>query len=934
MLPQIQDVLHRIDSYCKSFETEKDLSNARKFAEAICRLILIKAGKTTEVIEKAKGENLNVLIESLTKKNISINENHLRKIVDDLKRIQTYGNIDAHDNDSLITADEISRVSAAIDSILQNVFDSKDLLDLDLQLPNTIYKKINKIDLAEENWRCKHILSIVYPNRETVSHKYDRGFDFFTIEDVDSRRISILFIGRNVSFKQIFDRILTKENLNGISSLTFIFPQEISKTTKSPVKNRKQNIQKIANEFLSSHKDIKTSFDFTEDYIWDKCLPKSAQTPNLTASVEPYFIDQELHSVLFNNKIMSLDFIDSIVNNTREVEKPIYVIFGDGGVGKTTFCEQSIEKVNQHCKNGKKRKAILLSSYDLPEELSYVKNKIQSIQNLYELMSVNNNDSIDLKSFTLNVSSGNLLLIIDGLDEIISRLKERFDIENFIQSVVELNDTYKNCSVIITSREIDIDKFIREDIALMYLRGFDHQLIEKYLQKRFNNLPAALSKARLEINLINESSEITPLIIRLLCDLVQDEKNKIKQLPECKYLIKTNSLDKALIQLMSREIDKQSLNINCDEYFDILKDIVFEYRGKISESNFVDLIQYTLSGRPREAKQNNFDNFFLSMLLKKEIINEINYFRIKYDALILIIKGRYISYCINNCIGDNNSDIMSIFMHECYRGGSLVREIAKYKSKDSNFEKQMLQKTVTFLEKETDTSNERKIISSMIYIYCELEEKTRESITQAIKKIFPMDNNFIYGLSIYGDFYPLDFTDIRIKNGLFSEYENLAKSKIPNDSMVFDGCTFHGISKSNFGKNILSSSNFSSDCIICSELQELIEINSETNENKKNYLKNDLKRILRVGFHQGNFSWKSEQVYKQQAGTLKSKFSLATVLQILERNGFLKKESSNGSAGVVGYYVTKEKASDVKDFLRQNIISNSIDELIVSLIEK
>lgn len=934
MTHQIPELLQRITQYCSSFENTKDISSARKFAEAICRLILIGAGKTPDIVEKANGENLNVLIESISKKNISISENHLRKIIDDLRRIQTYGNIDAHDNDALISADEIFRLSTAIDSILQNVFDSKDIFDFDLQLPNEIYKKLNKFDFTEENWRCDHILSIVYPNREKVTQISDRGFNFFTLKDADSRLISVLFIGRNVSFKQVFEKTLTHQNIAGISSLTFIFPQEISKTTKTPVRNRKRNIQAIAANFLQSYPNVATSFDFTEDYIWDKCLPNSAKGVNLTASVEPYFIDQELHSPLFHSKVMSLDFIDSIVRNTREVEKPIYIIFGDGGVGKTTFCEQAIEKVTEHYKNGQKRKAILLSSYDLPEDFSNTSNKVQSIQDLYSLMSINNEDAIDLKSLTLNVSSGNLLLIIDGLDEIISRLKERFDIDGFIDSVIKLNDTYKNCSVIITSREIEKEKFLREDIALMYLRGFDRQLIEKYLQKRFHDLPAPLSNARTEIDLIHESSTITPLIIRLLCDLAYDEKNKSRQLPECKYLNKANLLDNTLIQLMDREIDKQSLDINCDEYFDILKDIVFEHRGEITKPNFVDLIEYTLSGRPRKAKQENFDNFFLSMLLKKhQDANGVDFFGIKYDALILIIKARYISYCINNCIGDTNSDVISMLTHECYRGGSLVREIGKYKSRESAFERQMLRKTINLLEQEIDISNQRKIISSMIYIYCEPEEKTKENVTTAIRRLFPLEQPHIYGLSIYGDFYPLDFTDMKVKNGLFSEYENLAKSKIPTDIMIFDKCTFTGISKSNFGKNTISAANFSKDCIICPDLQELIEINSDANERKNDYVKADLKRILKIGFHQGTFSWKSEQIYKQQAGTLKSKFSLATALQTLEQNGFLKKEGSTGSAGI-GYFVTKEKASEVKDFLRQNIISNQINELIIELIEK
>jgi len=213
----------------------------------------------------------------------------------------------------------------------------------------------------------------------------------------------------------------------------------------------------------------------------------------------------------------------------------------------------------------------------------------------------------------------------------------------------------------------------------MYLKGFDQELVNKYLEKRFHDKPAAMSRAKNYVDAIRQSSTITPLIIRLLCDLAADNQNESRQLPDCKYLKKENPLDNTIIQLMDREIDKQSLEIDCDEYFDILKDVVFEYHGSATKEQFSELIEITLASRPRETKQKNFDNFFLSMLLKKDAISE--HFSIKYDALILLIKGRYISYCINNCIGENNMNILNTLAYECYRVVLSCEKFASTKKK-------------------------------------------------------------------------------------------------------------------------------------------------------------------------------------------------------------------------------------------------------------
>ncbi|MGY8829564.1 MAG: hypothetical protein ACKVIS_08445 [Pseudomonadales bacterium] len=89
-------------------------------------------------------------------------------------------------------------------------------------------------------------------------------------------------------------------------------------------------------------------------------------------SDEPYFIDQKLYSS-DGTSFFSLDFIDSITKTKIEQRKPIYLVVGDGGAGKTTFCKEAINKIDSFLSKGMKKKQY---SY-LP--LTYQKNlKAQS----------------------------------------------------------------------------------------------------------------------------------------------------------------------------------------------------------------------------------------------------------------------------------------------------------------------------------------------------------------------------------------------------------------------------------------------------------------------------------------------------------------------------------------------------------------------------
>lgn len=918
----IANVVTRLSSYIADFDSNRKLTDARKAGEAFCRIILLNSERE-EVREKAKATKFNVLIDSLTENNLQIPKSHLNRIKSSLSTIQNYGNTDSHDNDDVIDECEIEIVRKALDDLIQSVFNSKEKFYLDQKIPGNIYLKIHKSFVEAEDWRCDKIVSIVYPNRNIFEHKYTRDFQFFALDDADSRKIGILFLARNITFKQVFETVFSFPQIDLLSTLTFLFPVEISVTTGTPVRNRKDNIVRISKEFTDSRKKLSCTFEFIEDYIWDRCLPSSAKEASAPPET-PYFIDHNLYSD--SPSLLSLSFIDSLVTNKLRDRKPIYVIFGDGGAGKTTFCEQAIQLVSKHQSQGLKKKAILISSFDIPEELP-TGVVVDSLQSLYSLVA---DIEIDAQSLGLNISSGNILIIIDGLDEIQSKLKERFSLEAFIDSVKELNETYRNCSVILTSREINRSAFEIEDVKIFHIKGFDQSLIDQYLAKRFPGTSfKQVSAAREIIYELGSDALVTPLILRLICELAGESPRTTQQHQKSVYLKLNEPLDKIIYKLMDREIGKQSLGIsNCDQYFSILSDVIFQYGGQADSSALADLIAIATAGTGVVINEETATNYHTSTLLTRHN----DQFKIKYDAIEFLIKARQLTYIINTANKENDLNIRRELATSCYRGGTLVKEICKFKRSDSVYEQEIL-RDLSRADSNPSNPINKKLSSALLYIYFDGKNLNRKENSEHLLSLFKKGKGEeIKNIAIYGEFHPLDFNYFTVRDGLFVDYTSLARSAFPENRVVFKSCHFQNSDHIHFGKDIIRAINFDSDCALCSELLDVIDISTDEKGKRTESIIADLKKVFRVGFLNGSFIWKSESIYRQKCGSLKFKTGLDNLLKVLTSEDFLIMEPSKSSSGN-GYRLAEHRMQGVKDFLTQSLPNQEIDELIGKLVK-
>ncbi len=934
----IEEVLGNLSKHLDKFNEHFSFNDARQIAESATKLLFLNKPEYKNFSETS----FNTRIENLKK--LEIEENTLNKIKCDLQTLQVYGNAGSHDNaiSHQETDSEIIRVKTSVLELMRNIFDSS-FIEIDEVIPNSIWRFLGKKTQERENWRCQEIVGTVYPRRQQESKGgLLKGYQYEYIEVADSAaglKIGFLFLGENINKKKTIEKFfLDILSSTQISSLNILIPKEKSKKTGEYIRRRIEYIEKqIKNNKDSKRLNFKHKVAFIEDYVWEHCLPNDFKNNNGYEATE-HFIDQEICSSTVSQN--SLDYIEN--NFLKSNEKlPITAFIGEGGVGKTTFCNEICLKINS--KSDKYRKiALLISSYDVND--SEDNTDFSSIQELYKLSGM---DNIDTDILELNIRCGNIVIVIDGLDEIESKLKEKFAIKKFIESIIELNDTYNNCSIIITSRNNNFEDLeFQENINIFQMKGFDHNLIDEYLKKRFKRKEKddLILKIKTEVSRIVSSETqdyLTPLLLHLICNFYEDCVDNNYTVDDTteersKYFIPNQPLDEVLKITINREIGKQfkSLNIslNCDDYFEILTEVAIN-GGVLSKDGLVSALEIFIEQDHRNFK--DFESrFYLPTSLLKSSNTSVSF---KYDYLLIWVLCRFIVSTVQEgkAISDNFMKVSAKYM---YRGDSFTKEISSYRKNQNDFyyEKKVIEHSIKLLSENNNKDIDyKKVISAMMYLIVYSEKASREVYSQKIYNNYPQtEKNKLEFFSIYGSFFPLDFSDVIISNGYFNSYNNIWKCKFPENKStpIFLKTKFQNIGNEFFAKNLISPEYFK-DCNLDSSFFEKISISNQSKKDKVEKIKADITKILRVNYKSNMFSYKSYLVYKKDCGVLKSGISLDEYLNTLVKFDFIKKEEASTGDGH-GYTINKDKQQIIKDYLTQSIPHKTIESLIRNIIEK
>jgi hypothetical protein len=953
---------------------EDSLSNARKAGEALCKIVILKhyeEDRGTRIIlgrEKLKGGytrvpelDFNALKDVVVYEQdqdliIIQSKSERHKIRSYLESIRILGNPAAHDPNS---PNELSRPAHARLaqfnlSMLVNWFYKEFLKE---PIPEILVDHLNEAEAhhveaeteteSYEDLRGLEIVKICHPKQKNsnvadIKDSFKKISYEFVTTDIGNIKIGYLFVKKKVSITATLQHFI--DNLNcQLTSLTICSPRQISPITGKEVTTRLEYIQEkfteLAPPFLAQNVD----YFYIDRFMWQVCLKEQTKVLEVDVQSEQYFVDQELFRLQDGRQIdlqFSLEYIKQLINSP-EKEKPVNVILGRAGVGKTTFCEQVAELVN---KKLDRKKALYISPTDLREVQSdFPVNSITDIYRLYlKAAEADLGEVLDPNSFEINVSCGNIVLIIDGLDEIESFLKDKFDLDSFLASAVYLNQAYKNCSILITSRDYFLDKYLEKDsINIFQLLGFNQEIVDMYLEKRLESDVQKIREAKRYLAKfdITENNRHTPLILSLVCDLIvreeYDHAIPRRDIRESRFFYAEAELDPLIYELLQREIAKQSLDISCDDYYELIEEISVKNHGIITKAalnDYIGIVFYSTAEKTSNVESTKYTQFYNGPLWSHN--KESDTFRIKYDFVELWSKVRFI---LHNFEKENLTDDLIRLLTELYDGTSiLLEEIIKMKkiTRINYLEhgKHFLKKLVNEL-KGLEIGNKsrqiQKAISGLLYLVLSEEAvKSRNDYSDALVELYGSEK--ISYLCIYGNFFPLDLTKIKIYDGWFEQYGNFDKCRFPPDSKVFYYSTFKRIDATISAT--LNRDLFDSTCSLNDELKSALDHSINSAGKLYEQVRNNLKRIMQVSFHAGGFVLKSEVVHRNAA--IKGSASLEQYTKFLLLEGVLDKQIRIGSGTGYLMMVAKDFRDSAKNLIANNIVKPELEAVINKILKK
>jgi hypothetical protein len=945
---------------------EDILNNARKSGEALCKAVILHH------YGEAKGNKI-ILGKETVNGNVSRNQRQLdfAKLIDVvvheqdenyiivkpkavrhkikiyLDSIRVHGNPASHDTN---TSSEASNLG---DSRFTK-FALKQLIcwfyeDFHPQpIPQRILQYIGEIEtsyidpdkqtVSYEDVRGSDIVKICYPKQKVaVQAKYNDSpkkisYEFVTVEIANNILLGYVFVKKNISISATLQHFISSLTLD-LANLKICSPRVISSDTGKEI-NRINSIQDKFHDLADEKLFKKTEYYFIDDFVWKFCLVEDGRFLDINLENEQYFVDQELFIPQDNEPVRlkpSLQYIREIINSPEKKE-PVNIVIGRPGVGKTTFCEQVVSLVNR----SEKKKALLISSTDLRNADADF--SVESLTDLYRLfVKVNEIDSTEVmeyNNFEINISCGNIVLIIDGLDEIESILKEKFNFDLFLKSAISLNETYRSCSIIITTRDYYLGRYKNKDsVNLFALLGFSNELVDEYLEKRLSKQKVRDARKHLSNFDISEQSRHTPLYLSLICDLVEREeyeKNALPDILESNYYYSQLQLDELIYKLLQREISKQSLNITCDDYFELIVEIAVKHQGSITK---IDLNEYIGIFFPSiEVTSNNeadkYTQFYISPLLSYDINTDT--FKVKYDFVESWAKIRFFLHNFERDVVDE--DLRRLLI-ELYDGSSvLLEELVKMKTitKINYIEHgSCILKKLIGESKQPENNKRlgltRKAISGLLYLVLSGCKKSKTDYSNDLVKLFGSDK--LNHLCIFGQFFPLDFTEIQVSEGWFEQYQDFEKCNFPSDKTVFYYSTFKGIDPK-FSAT-LNSLLFDSTCNLNEELRKAFDDGLNSAGNLSKQVRINLYRILKVGYRTGSFLWKSESIYRM--AQIKGHISLDKYLRFLTLEGVLEKRSEEAGSGD-GFIVANNFKDSAKNLIANDIVKPELETVMKKIL--
>ncbi len=697
-----------------------------------------------------------------------------------------------------------------------------------------IAKNIYQLTKAED------IISISAKNRRAVIPLLE-GTDFsgdnrikFELWETNTPAVNhILALHNNINIQQTLSKaskLIISKNIS-IKTLIILRPKEKKEGSDSIDKY----FEEIKEGSFEGIRLIETTY---KDYVWEYCIDRDFKDVSAPDIIE-FYTTQELedYTKTYNSAI---EHLNKEISNKSEFSA--HLVVGSGGIGKTSLCLSLVNKLINDLSS--ESLTILIRSEDIRkylEENKLSSNKIESIFDIYELQAkyLKQSNILDKKTFELSIVSGSIIIIIDGLDELTSIFRGKFDIRMFLQSISDLHHELGTSRILLTSRdeslvtESDLDSW---NIQKYELLGFKNNNCEKYLKKRFqgyDNIEEIASSImkQVEKSLLIGNDRIVPFFVDVMASIV--EENIDDDPTNISFSVVSNAtpypslndlVDHVIFSIFEREKTRHKFHVET-------KDMVGLFcilNSECGESWSVPSVKRTLKLLYDQNGIELFKNIKQNPLLvrSREILN------FKYDFLHSYFNSLYLFDCFNRkSVEPEFIDLLA----RVSTNSSEFKDMKKYFGCDIgvfiDFSKELL---IEFRRKANKYTNEesleheryRSAIETIISLIQSLKSSNKEEFSRDIRYLYGVGSSGqIDALYMKGDLPAFDFSGLNVSNSKFRDYPKFLNSNFVDTQFMY--CEFDRCHNDSFKSSKILSANIDRNTCVLGDLSKSLDMLSE-----------------------------------------------------------------------------------------------------------
>jgi hypothetical protein len=762
------------------------------------------------------------------------------------------------------------------------------------------------------------------------------GFALYSERNKIARKIDYYYlylynaINQQKTFTYINDKhpeILKQDNL------IILLPKEPGQKN---LDIRKANIEKL---FLP------VNIFYLDEFLWEHCNPKEfhqrvgdEQFLDIENFVKPYLNNEE-------GVRTSFSFIEKWLTSDNE---PLLVIKGGGGTGKTTVAKK-ISDYFCHLKDNSY--VVFIDSKEILTELFKIFDKDEKIdlykfyEAQHQVESEDTSDRLNKTLFKVNIDSGNILIIVDGLDEVIARL-QNFDAQSFFDSIDYYSKGMGYGKVLVTCR----DYFWNQNLDLplkidsVEILPFDLSLAKMFFQTKYSNSPSLVEKGmkisrEFKLRGKNGNEEFIPFVLDVVDKIIESNGEVMEEDPSFDSNLLDISIknDYILFRICHRET-KKTTHIDLDDQILIFMHLAVFNDGKLTVSKLGEMMERVLNQNIDYSQVEAFKSHPL-LLVSGDILS------FRYDFFDEYFKSLYIS----NFLKFDSQEVLSpnlvnILADECKYHSGLVREISNRMKVLDDGKIIRINELVTKIYKFNSTLfknnlyNNKKAVAGLFAIALKTNHNQGcfdiSANTKLMKDIFGTSSKVISMLCILNlqeldrKKITFDFRGLTVEECFIENYENFWDCKFDLETRFLMG-SFKTVMPKPYHKITLSEINFI-DCYMDESLTEAFNKKKNEQKSRNHLIKEDLERFFRLFLTGGRLrNQPLDKTIKRRYNSINNKlFKIGKLVNFIEKEEVIEILFHNN---IEYAEIRKQLRADVSKFINEGTVSIWLKNLIKNI---